>query len=184
MKRIDTALAGVCILEPTVHGDGRGFFLESYNRKAFADLDIHDEFVQDNHSRSRGGVLRGLHFQVQQAQSKLVRVLRGEVFDVAIDVRRDSAQFGQWFAVTLSEDEPRMLYIPKGFAHGFYVISDMAEFTYKVDDFYAPEHERGIIWNDPDIDITWPPGCTNPVLSDRDAAHGRFADLEESDLPV
>ena len=184
MKRIDTDLPGVCILEPTVYGDARGFFLESYNRKVFADLGIDDDFVQDNHSRSRGGVLRGLHFQVQQSQAKLVRVLRGEVFDIAVDVRRSSKTFGQWLGVTLTEDEPRMLYIPKGFAHGFYVVSDMAEFTYKVDDFYAPEHERGIIWNDPDIGITWPPGCREPVLSDRDAAHGRLADLGESDLPA
>ena len=184
MKRTETDLPGVCILEPDVFGDARGFFMETYNRKVFADLDIHDDFVQDNHSRSRGGVLRGLHYQVQQTQAKLVRALRGEVFDIAVDVRRGSRHFGRWIGVTLTEDDPRMLYIPKGFAHGLYVVSDVAEFTYKVDDFYAPEHERGIIWSDPDVGIDWPPGCTDPVLSDRDAVHGRLSDLDESDLPM
>ncbi|TXI22704.1 MAG: dTDP-4-dehydrorhamnose 3,5-epimerase [Ottowia sp.] len=174
MHVIPTALAGVLVLEPRVFGDDRGFFMESYNRRSFAQatgLDI--DFVQDNHSRSRKGVLRGLHYQLRQPQGKLVRVTHGAVFDVAVDIRRGSATFGRWVGVELSADNHRQLWVPPGLAHGFVVLSDSADFLYKTTDYYAPEHERSIAWDDPAIGIDWPlaaHGITAPLLSAKDRA--------------
>ena len=174
MHVIPTALAGVLVLEPRVFGDDRGFFMESYNRRSFAQatgLDI--DFVQDNHSRSRKGVLRGLHYQLRQPQGKLVRVTHGAVFDVAVDIRRGSPTFGRWVGVELSADNHRQLWVPPGLAHGFVVLSDSADFLYKTTDFYAPEHERSIAWDDPAIGIDWPlaaHGITAPLLSAKDRA--------------
>ena len=173
MKVIDTALPGVLILEPRVFGDARGFFMESYNRRVFAEVTGQDvEFVQDNHSRSDKGVLRGLHYQLRQPQGKLVRVVRGAVFDVAVDIRRESPRFGGWVGVELSADNQRQLWVPPGFAHGFLVLSESAEFLYKTTDYYAPEHERSILWSDGDIGIDWPlaaHGLEQPLLSAKDA---------------
>jgi len=156
MQIVDTALADVKIIEPKVFGDERGFFLESYNHKGFAAAGIPAVFVQDNHSRSGQGVLRGLHYQLQNAQGKLVRVTHGEVFDVAVDMRKSSPQFGQWTGVILSEANKRQFWVPPGFAHGFYVMSEMADFIYKCTDYYAPEHERSLLWNDTDVGVEWP----------------------------
>ncbi|MEE9322771.1 MAG: dTDP-4-dehydrorhamnose 3,5-epimerase [Granulosicoccus sp.] len=156
MKIIDTTLADVKILEPKVFGDTRGFFLESWNRSLFKSLGISSDFVQDNHSRSGRGVLRGLHYQIQQPQGKLVRVTHGAVFDVAVDLRRSSPDFGRWVGVELSEENQRMLWVPPGFAHGFYVTSESADFQYKCTEYWAPEHERSLLWNDHDIGIEWP----------------------------
>lgn len=149
-------IEGLKVIEPKVFGDSRGYFFESYNYKDYAAAGITEEFVQDNQSASKRGVLRGLHFQKQFPQDKLVRVIRGEVFDVAVDLRRDSATFGKWFGVILSEDNKKQFFIPKNFAHGFLVLSDYAEFAYKCTDFYHPDDEGGLIWNDPDIGIEWP----------------------------
>jgi dTDP-4-dehydrorhamnose 3,5-epimerase len=154
-KVIPTSLPGVIILEPRVFGDERGFFLESYNERAMAEVGIKQRFVQDNHSCSRRNVLRGLHYQVQQAQGKLVRAVVGEILDVAVDLRRSSPNFGKWESVRLSEENKRMLWIPSGFAHGFRVISEQAHVLYKATDYYAPEHERTLAWNDPDLKIQW-----------------------------
>ncbi|GAA5172483.1 dTDP-4-dehydrorhamnose 3,5-epimerase [Viridibacterium curvum] len=169
MKRIDTSLAGVCVLEPKVFGDTRGFFLESFNARTFEDLlGFAPDFVQDNHSRSQRGVLRGLHYQIRQPQAKLVRVTRGAVWDVAVDLRRSSPTFGRHFGCELSEDNQRQMWIPAGFAHGFLVLSDVADFLYKTTDFYAPEHERCLQWNDPDLGLTWPLAGMEPTLSAKD----------------
>ncbi len=174
MNAQSTAIEGVFVLEPKVFGDARGFFMESYNRRAFREatgLDI--DFVQDNHSRSRKGVLRGLHYQLRQPQGKLVRVTHGAVFDVAVDIRRGSATFGRWVGVELSADNHRQLWVPPGLAHGFVVLSDSADFLYKTTDYYAPEHERSIAWDDPAIGIDWPlaaHGITAPLLSAKDRA--------------
>lgn len=173
----ETGLPGVLILEPKVFGDERGFFMESYNRRVFAELGLPTDFVQDNHSRSARGVLRGLHYQIQQPQGKLVRVVRGAVYDVAVDLRRSSPTFGRWEGVELSEENRRMLWIPPGFAHGFLVLSDYADFLYKTTDFYAPEHERCIAWNDPAIGIAWP-FEGEPVLSAKDQAGKALAQAE------
>ncbi|CUS97443.1 dTDP-4-dehydrorhamnose 3,5-epimerase [Candidatus Kryptobacter tengchongensis] len=155
------------IIEPTVFEDNRGFFMETYSYREFERVGIKEKFVQDNHSKSVKGVLRGLHFQIEPfAQSKLVRCIKGEIFDVAVDIRPESATFKKWFGLILSEENKKMLYIPKGFAHGFVVLSEVAEVEYKVDNFYSPEHERGIIWNDPEIGIKWP--FENPILSPKD----------------
>lgn len=157
MKSISTAIADVFILEPKVFGDTRGFFFESFNTRAFAEatgLDV--QFVQDNHSRSAKGVLRGLHYQILHPQGKLVRVVRGSVFDVAVDIRKASPTFGKWVGVELTEDNHRQLWVPPGLAHGFLVTSEAADFLYKTTDYYAPEHERCLAWNDPDIAIEWP----------------------------
>ena len=174
MQAIPTAIADVLILEPKVFGDTRGFFMESYNRRTFAaatGLDI--DFVQDNHSRSARGVLRGLHYQMRQPQGKLVRVTQGAVFDVAVDVRRGSPTFGRWVGVELTADNQRQLWLPAGMAHGFVVLSESADFLYKATDYYAPEHERCIAWNDTDIGIDWPlaaHGIIEPLLSAKDRA--------------
>ncbi len=155
IRKISTSLPGVVILEPRVFGDERGFFLESYNERTFAEAGIAEKFVQDNHSSSRRNVLRGLHYQIQQAQGKLVRVVEGEILDVAVDVRRSSSTFGGWEAVRLSAENKRMLWIPPGFAHGFRVSSETAQVLYKATDYYAPQHERTLAWNDPDLKIAW-----------------------------
>ncbi|CAB3758246.1 dTDP-4-dehydrorhamnose 3,5-epimerase [Burkholderia sp. MSh2] len=173
-----TALPEVKIIEPKVFGDARGYFYESFNAQAFAEqVEPGVEFVQDNHSRSARGVLRGLHYQIQHAQGKLVRVVEGEVFDVAVDVRRSSTNFGKWVGVTLSADNHRQLWVPPGFAHGFLVLSEAAQFLYKTTDYWFPEHERSIVWNDPDIGIVWP-FDGEPVLAAKDAAGRRLADAE------
>ena len=157
------------VIEPRVFEDARGFFLESYNRRAFAEAGIDAEFVQDNHSRSGRGVLRGLHYQIEHAQGKLVRVIEGEVLDVAVDLRRASPTFGRHVAMTLSATDKRMLFIPPGFAHGFLVLSDAADFLYKTSDYWYPAHERTLLWNDPALSIAWPAGI-EPVLAAKDAA--------------
>lgn len=181
MHCIRTAIPDVCILEPTVFGDARGFFLESFNADAFAAATgVTTQFVQDNHSRSSKGVLRGLHYQLQQAQGKLVRVTLGEVFDVAVDIRRSSPTFGQWVGAHLSADNKRQMWVPAGFAHGFLVLSESAEFLYKTTDYYAPAHERAIVWNDPTLAIQWPAieGLSAPALSGKDQAAKSFAEAE------
>jgi dTDP-4-dehydrorhamnose 3,5-epimerase len=168
MKVIPTAIPDVLIIEPKVFGDERGFFLESFNQTAFnRATGLALEFVQDNHSRSARHVLRGLHYQIKQSQGKLVRVLRGSVFDVAVDLRRSSATFGQWVGVELTEHNFRQLWVPQGFAHGFLVTSDTADFVYKTTDYYAPEFERCLAWNDPDLSIQWPL-TSEPQLSVKD----------------
>lgn len=168
MKVIPTAIPDVLVLEPQVFGDARGFFLESFNQQAFtAATGVRLPFVQDNHSRSGQGVLRGLHYQLRQPQGKLVRVVRGAVFDVAVDIRRASPTFGAWVGVELSEENQRQLWVPPGFAHGFLVLSDVADFLYKTTDYYAPEHERCIAWGDPAIGIDWPLASA-PKLSAKD----------------
>jgi len=180
MRVVDTAIPDVKILAPTVYGDERGFFYESYNHAKFIDLiGVTDMFVQDNHSKSVRGVLRGLHYQVQQAQGKLVRVTAGEVFDVVVDVRRQSATFGQHVALTLSAENKHMLWVPTGFAHGFLVMSDEAEFLYKTTDYYAPMHERSLRWNDPALNIDWPLTLSGaPQLKAADANAPLLADAE------
>lgn len=178
MKVIATALPEVLILEPKVFGDERGFFYESFNAKAFAEATgLQREFVQDNHSRSQRGVLRGLHYQIEQAQGKLVRVTVGEVLDVAVDIRRSSANFGKWVGVRLSAENKRQLWVPEGFAHGFVVLSDYAEFLYKTTDYYAPAHERSIRWDDPSLAIDWQLDGT-PQLSAKDLAGLSLLDAE------
>jgi dTDP-4-dehydrorhamnose 3,5-epimerase len=183
-KKIDTALPGVILIEPPLFGDERGFFTETYNRRDFSALGIEKDFVQDNHSRSRKGVLRGLHYQLGRPQAKLVRVIRGEVYDVAVDARKGSPTFGKWIGEILSEDNRRQMYIPEGFAHGFCVISDVAEFCYKCSDFWAPEEERGVIWSDPALSIDWPLDGADPILSARDSGFGPLSDLPENHLPA
>ena len=179
MKAIATAIPDVLILEPKVFGDSRGFFFESFNQKAFeAATGVTTSFVQDNHSRSVRGVLRGLHYQVRQPQGKLVRVVRGSAFDVAVDVRKRSPTFGKWVGVELSEDNHRQLWVPPGFAHGFLVTSDSADFLYKATDYYAPEHERCVAWDDPAIGIDWPLDGQQPSLSAKDKAGVRLANAE------
>jgi dTDP-4-dehydrorhamnose 3,5-epimerase len=178
MKVIQTSIPDVLIIEPKVFGDPRGFFFESYNERQFAEgTGLSPVFVQDNHSRSARGVLRGLHYQVRQPQGKLVRVVRGSAYDVAVDVRRKSATFGRWVGVALSEENQLQLWVPPGFAHGFVVTSESADFLYKATDYYAPEHERCIAWNDPAIGIEWPLQEA-PKLSAKDAAGASLADAE------
>jgi dTDP-4-dehydrorhamnose 3,5-epimerase len=156
VKFTPAAIPEVILIEPRVHGDARGFFMETYQQREFAAAGINAEFVQDNHSRSTQGTLRGLHYQVRHAQGKLFRVILGEVFDVAVDLRRSSLTFGKWVGYSLTAENKRMLWVPPGFAHGFYTISECVEVIYKTTDYYAPEYERSIIWNDPDIEIQWP----------------------------
>ena len=170
MNVIRTAIPEVVLIEPKVFGDARGFFFESFNQKAFNDATgTNHQFVQDNHSRSAQGVLRGLHYQIQQPQGKLVRVVRGAVIDVAVDIRKSSPTFGQWVAEELSEDNHRQLWVPPGFAHGFVVLSEMAEFLYKTTDYYAPSFERCIAWDDPTLAIDWKLSGREPLLSAKDA---------------
>ena len=166
MNVVKTKLEGVVVIEPTVFGDDRGFFLESYNQRHYAEAGIHASFVQDNHSRSERGVLRGLHFQKTKPQGKLVRVTRGEVFDVAVDVNPDSKTFSQWIGVNLSSENHKLLYVPPGYAHGFVVLSESADFQYKCTEFYDVSDEGGIAWDDATLNITWP--IENPILSDKD----------------
>ncbi|MAJ45739.1 MAG: dTDP-4-dehydrorhamnose 3,5-epimerase [Planctomycetes bacterium TMED75] len=169
MKPIKTNLIDCLVLEPVVHGDDRGFFIESWNSRTFDELGLQLDFVQDNHSRSSQGVLRGLHFQVNTPQGKLVRVTQGSVFDVAVDLRRGSATFGEWFGTELSESNKRMLWVPPGFAHGFLVLSEFADFQYKCTEYYSQKDDRGIRWDDPQIGIDWPiPSGRIPLLSDKD----------------
>jgi dTDP-4-dehydrorhamnose 3,5-epimerase len=178
VKVTPTAIPDLLILEPRVFGDDRGFFFESFNARRFAELTgVETAFVQDNHSRSARGVLRGLHYQIRQPQGKLVRVAAGEVWDVAVDIRRGSPSFGQWQGAYLSADNKRQLWIPEGFAHGFVVLSESAEFLYKTTDYYAPEHERCITWNDPELAIDWRYDG-DPVLSEKDRAGAAFRDAE------
>lgn len=178
LKVTTTAIADVLILEPRVFGDSRGFFMESFNAAAFAKATgVVSDFVQDNHSRSSQGVLRGLHYQLQHPQGKLVRVVSGSVFDVAVDIRKSSPSFGRWVGVELSEHNQRQLWVPPGFAHGFLVLSASADFLYKTTDYYAPEYERAIAWNDPAIGIEWPADI-QPRLSAKDAAAVALAQAE------
>jgi dTDP-4-dehydrorhamnose 3,5-epimerase len=178
MQVVTTGLPGVLLLEPKVFGDERGFFFESYNRRTFhkaTGMDV--EFVQDNHSRSRKNVLRGLHYQIRQAQGKLIRCTAGEVWDVAVDLRRGSPTFGRWTGFTLSAESKRMAWIPPGFAHGFLVVSDSADVLYKATDYYAPEHERTLLWSDPALGIKWPLAGA-PVLADKDRRGAPLAAAE------
>ena len=168
MKIVPTEIPDVLIIEPRVFEDDRGFFYESFNEKAFIDkTEVATHFVQDNHSRSSQNVLRGLHYQIEQAQGKLVRAVVGAIFDVAVDLRKSSPTFGQWVGTLLSAENKRQLWIPVGFAHGFFVVSEVAEVLYKTTDYYAPQHERCILWNDPDLAIAWP-GTSTPILSAKD----------------
>lgn len=173
-----TRLSEILVLEPIVFGDDRGFFLESYNRKSFAEkVGSEVEFVQDNHSRSAKNVLRGLHYQIQQPQGKLVRAIVGEIFDVAVDIRKSSPTFGQWAGCLLSAENKKQLWVPSGFAHGFLVVSEVAEVLYKTTDYYAPQHECSILWNDPDLAIDWPLAQA-PILSEKDQAGQPFKAAE------
>ena len=185
-NRIDTSIDGVYIIEPTVFGDSRGYFMETYEKNDFEEIGIVGEFVQDNQSRSNKGVLRGLHYQKENSQAKIVRCIKGVVFDVAVDLRPGSKTYGKWEGVILSEENKRMFYIPRGFAHGFLVLSDVAEFCYKVDDIYNHEAEGGLMWNDPDVGIEWPdvPGMSpNEYLtSEKDAKWPSLKELKETDL--
>jgi len=178
MQVTRTEIPDVLILEPKLFGDARGFFLESYNQRSFQEATgLTVDFVQDNHSRSRKGVLRGLHYQVQQPQGKLVRVVRGAVFDVAVDIRVGSPTFGRWVGVELSEDNHRQLWIPPGLAHGFVVLTEVADFLYKTTDYYAPAHERCLMWNDPEVGIAWPDLGEPPLLSAKDQQGHALKDL-------
>ncbi len=174
MKAHDTTLPGVILIETQSFDDQRGYFRENYQQKKFADLGINGTFVQDNLSRSKQGVLRGLHFQEPATQGKLIQVITGEIFDVAVDVRKGSPFFGQWLGINLSDQVGAMLWIPEGFAHGFVVLSDVANIIYKVTEFWSPEYEQVICWNDPAIGITWP--IKNPILADKDTAAPSLAD--------
>lgn len=177
MKVLETPLAGALVLEPKVFADDRGFFLESYNQKAFQEIGIRDKFVQDNHSYSKRGVLRGMHYQMQKPQGKLVRVVSGEVLDVFVDLRRSSASFGRWHGVKLSGENRHLAWIPAGFAHGFYVLSESAHVLYKASEFYFPELERTVLWNDPDLNINWE-NVEEPLLSEKDKKGKRLKDAD------
>lgn len=181
-NRIDTEIDDVCIIEPTVFGDNRGYFMETYSKKVFEEIGIQEEFVQDNQSKSKKGVLRGLHFQTENTQGKLVRVIKGNVFDVAVDLRRNSKTFGKWVGVELSEDNKKMLYIPPYFAHGFLVLSDEAEFTYKCTDIYNHSAESGIIYNDSSIGIEWPKVDCDIITSEKDAKWQSFEQFKNGNI--
>ncbi len=178
MNVTPTGIPDVLLIEPRVFGDERGFFFESWNRRTLRELGLDLEFVQDNHSRSEKGVLRGLHYQIQHPQGKLVRVVVGEVYDVAVDLRRSSPTFGQWVGFYLSAENKRMAWIPPGFAHGFYVVSDVAEFLYKTTDYWHPDYERSLLWNDEQLGIEWPLDGTTPKLAAKDAAGIPLAQAE------
>lgn len=179
-KLISTPISDLYVVEPSVFGDKRGFFMESYNKKDFEEIGLTMEFVQDNHSRSKKGVLRGLHFQNKHPQGKLVRVVRGEILDVAVDLRKDSTTYGKWYSVILSEETKKMFYIPEGFAHGFLVLSAEADFLYKCTDYYHPEEDCGVIWSDPDLDIDWQLKDFDPILSEKDKNRPKLKDIEIS----
>ncbi len=182
MQVLDTQLDDVKIVEPAVFGDDRGFFMETWSRAAFEQSGLPFDFVQDNHSRSAQGVLRGLHYQIKHPQGKLVRVTSGEVFDVAVDLRRSSKQFGQWVGVHLSATNKRQLWVPPGFAHGFYVLSEFADFQYKCTDIYAPDYERSLLWNDPDVGVEWPLLPEGePQLAAKDLGGTAFSELDVFD---
>lgn len=170
MNVIEKAIKDVVVFEPKVFGDERGFFMETFRQSWMEKIGVSLTFVQENHSLSRKGTLRGLHYQLQQPQGKLVRVVAGEVYDVAVDMRRSSPTFGQWVGETLSAENKKIMWVPPGFAHGFYVVSDTAEFMYKCTDYYAPEHERSLLWNDPAVGVEWPIGDVEPLLSEKDRA--------------
>ena len=180
-EKIETGIEGLYVIKPTVFEDSRGFFMETYNKESFAEIGITNEFVQDNHSKSSKGVLRGLHFQKEYAQSKLVRVIKGEVYDVAVDLRKDSTTYGKYYGVLLSEENKLQFLIPRGFAHGFLVTSDEAEFVYKCDDLYHPGDEGGLIWNDKTINIDWPldriGGVEKLIQSEKDTKWGTLESL-------
>ncbi len=181
IKVTECGIAGVKIIEPRVFGDSRGYFMETYNQRDFREAGIDAAFVQDNQSASAGGVLRGLHFQIRYPQGKLVRAIRGAVFDVSVDLRGSSPTFGRWFGAELSEENKKQIFIPPGFAHGFYVLSDYAEFAYKSTDFYHPDDEGGISWDDPDLAIAWPiPEDAGPFLSEKDKKWGSFREYTKS----
>ncbi|MEW6129409.1 MAG: dTDP-4-dehydrorhamnose 3,5-epimerase [Acidobacteriota bacterium] len=181
MKVIETEIPEVLIIESQAFRDERGFFFESYHRRKFAEMGIQDTFVQDNHAMSQRGILRGLHYQIKHPQAKLCRVIRGEVLDVAVDIRRGSPHFGKHVRLILSAENMRQIYIPAGFAHGYVVLSDTAEFLYKCSDFYYPEYDRGILWNDPELAIDW--GITNPQTSEKDRRHLPLSRISAEDLP-
>jgi len=176
---IETTINGIYIIEPKVFGDNRGYFMETYNKNDFFEAGLTMEFVQDNESKSKKGVLRGLHFQTKHTQGKLVRVTQGQVFDVAVDLRKGSSTFGKWAGVILTDENKKQFYVPEGFAHGFLVMSDVAVFNYKCTDYYAPEYDSGVLWNDEDIDIEWPlEGIEEILLSDKDKVQKKLKDLE------
>ncbi len=180
-KKISTPIPDLFIIEPTVFGDSRGFFMETYSKKEFHEIGVDIDFVQDNHSRSKKGTLRGLHFQKKFPQAKLVRVIKGEVYDVAVDIRANSHTYGKWFGVVLSEENKKQFLIPEGFAHGFLALTEIVEFTYKCSDYYHPEDEGGIIWNDPDVTIDWPfeeYGINEPLLSEKDKKWPTLRELQ------
>lgn len=181
---IETKLKGVVIVEPAVFGDARGYFMESYSKRDFDEAGLTMNFVQDNESRSKKGVLRGLHFQTKHTQGKLVRVVEGSVFDVAVDLRKGSPTFGQWTGVTLTAENKRQFYVPEGLAHGFLVLSDAATFQYKCTDYYAPEYDGGVLWNDPDIGIEWPlDGTFDVLLSDKDQKQQTLKEFMQKENP-
>lgn len=184
MKFIPTSLPDVLIVEPKVFPDERGFFLESYQKQKFIEAGLDVEFVQDNHSKSCHGVLRGLHYQIKQAQGKLLRVVSGEIYDVAVDIRKHSPTFGKWAGVTLSAENKRMLWVPAGFAHGFYVTSPEAELLYKATDYYAPQWERTLIWNDTAVGVEWPTQGEDPILSPKDAQGKSLSEIEIFEGPL
>ena len=184
-KKIDTSIEGVYIIEPTVFGDNRGYFMETYSKKDFEEIGLNYDFVQDNQSKSKKGVLRGLHFQKENSQAKLVRCIKGEVFDIAVDLRPGSLTYGKWEGVRLSEENKKMFMIPKGFAHGFLVLSDEAEFTYKCDDIYNPTAEGGLAWNDKDVAIEWPMENMKEeelLTSEKDSKWPTLEELRKTDL--
>ncbi len=182
LKLIDTAITDVLLIEPEVHSDSRGFFLEIFHHKKYADVGIDQTFIQDNYSHSEHGIIRGLHYQLHRPQGKLVFVMAGEILDVVVDIRRGSPTFGKWFGTHLSAKNKRQIYIPEGFAHGFCVLSKSADVMYKCTDFYDPEDESGIIWSDETIAIDWP--VKTPVLSDKDSRYQGLTEISEGDLPV
>lgn len=185
MKIIETPIPGLIVIEPKAFGDQRGYFFESYQAKRYHEAGITCDFIQDNVSRSQKGVLRGLHFQTKQAQDKLVMVTRGSVFDVAVDVRVGSPTFGQWYGLVLSDENHKQFFIPKGFAHGFYVMSDIVDFCYKCSDYYTPEYESGLPWNDPDLQINWPiENGSSPNLSAKDQNYNNLKDIAKEKLPI
>jgi len=183
MKVEKTTLEGVFLITPLVHGDNRGFFFESYHESRYQDAGIHTHFVQDNISRSAQGTLRGLHFQLKNPQAKLLSVIRGTIFDVAVDVRAGSPTFGKWCGAILSDENHHQLFVPEGFAHGFYVLSEFADICYKCSDFYSPKDEYGVMWNDPSININWPLLNQDPLLSKKDLNNQRLHDIEQNFLP-